>query len=74
MANDANKIKDNTKYEVAKKAFEAKFKEAKPFLEKALELNSKDQSTLISLKQLYATINDTVNYERIKATLDGLSK
>jgi len=74
MANDANKIKDNTQYAKAKTAFEAKFKEAKPFLEKALELNPKDQSTLISLKQLYATINDTVNYERIKAALDGLTK
>jgi thioredoxin-like negative regulator of GroEL len=74
MANDANKIKDNVQYAKAKTAFEAKFKEAKPFLEKALELNPKDQSTLISLKQLYATINDTVNYERIKAALDSLNK
>ncbi len=74
MANAANNIKDNAKYAAAKSAFEAKFKEAQPFLEKALQLNPKDQSTLISLKQLYATINDTVNYERVKALLDGLNK
>jgi tetratricopeptide (TPR) repeat protein len=70
MANEANSIKDNNQYAKAKTAFEAKFREAKPYLEKALELNSKDQSTLVSLKQLYATINDSVNYERIKGLLD----
>lgn len=74
MANAANTIKDNTQYAKAKKEFESKFNEAKPYLEKALELSPKDQSTLVSLKQLYATVNDTVNYERVKKILDGFNK
>ena len=74
LANEANSIKDNNQYAKAKAVFEAKFKEAKPYLEKAWELNPKDQSTMISLKQLYATINDTVNYAKVKAALDAETK
>ncbi len=74
LANAANTIKDNNAYAKAKKEFEAKFTEAKPYLEKAHELNPKDQSTLVSLKQLYATLNDTANYERVKKALDALGK
>jgi tetratricopeptide (TPR) repeat protein len=74
MANESNKIQDNAKYAKAKADYEAKFNLAKPYFEKALELNPKDQSTLVSLKQLYATINDTVNYDRIKAKLDSVNK
>ena len=55
-------------------ALEHKFKEAKPYLEKAWELNPKDQSTMVSLKQLYATLNDTVNYAKVKAALDAETK
>ena len=74
LANEANSIKDNNQYAKAKVVFEAKFKEAKPYLEKAWELNPKDQSTMISLKQLYATINDTANYAKVKAALDAETK
>ena len=74
LANEANSIKDNNQYAKAKAVFDAKFKEAKPYLEKAWQLNPKDQSTMISLKQLYATLNDTANYEKIKAALDAVNK
>lgn len=74
LANEANSIKDNNQYAKAKAVFEAKFKEAKPYLEKAWELNPKDQSTMVSLKQLYATLNDTVNYAKVKAALDAETK
>ncbi|HMR45258.1 MAG TPA: tetratricopeptide repeat protein [Bacteroidia bacterium] len=74
LANEANNIKDNNQYAKAKAVFEAKFKEAKPYLEKAWELNPKDQSTMVSLKQLYATLNDTVNYAKVKAALDAETK
>ncbi|MEI2759030.1 MAG: tetratricopeptide repeat protein [Bacteroidia bacterium] len=74
LANEANNIKDNNQYAKAKTVFEAKFKEAKPYLEKAWELNPKDQSTMVSLKQLYATLNDTVNYAKVKAALDAETK
>ncbi|MBK7855893.1 MAG: tetratricopeptide repeat protein [Bacteroidetes bacterium] len=72
MANEANKIQDNAKYAKAKTEFEAKFNLAKPYFEKALEINPKDESTLVSLKQLYATLNDTPNYDRVKKLLDNL--
>lgn len=72
MANEANKIQDNAKYAKAKTEFEAKFNLAKPYFEKALEINPKDESTLVSLKQLYATLNDTPNYDRVKKLLDSL--
>lgn len=72
LANEANSIKDNAKYAKAKVVFDAKFSEAKPYLEKAYSLNPKDQSTLLSLKQLYATLNDAANYEKIKNELDAL--
>ncbi len=74
LANEANSIKDNNQYAKAKAVFEAKFKEAKPYLEKAWELNPKDQSTMVSLKQLYATLNDTANYAKVKAALDAETK
>lgn len=72
MNNEANKIQDNAKYAKAEAEFKAKFNQAKPYFEKALEVNPKDQSTLMSLKQLYATINDMPNYERVKKLLDSL--
>lgn len=74
LANEANKITDNAKFAKAEAEYKAEFNKARPFFEKALELNANDQSTLLSLKQLYASLNDTENYNRIKARLDALTK
>lgn len=70
MANKANDLKSNVEYGKAKEKFDAKFKEAQPYLEKAHELNPDDTNTMLSLKQLYARTNDTVKYDAIKAKLD----
>ncbi len=70
LVNKANNIKDNKEYAKAKIEFEEKFKEAKPYLEKAHAVEPKDRNTMISLKQLYAQLNDKVNYDLIKAQLD----
>ncbi|MFI5219962.1 MAG: tetratricopeptide repeat protein [Bacteroidia bacterium] len=72
LANKANAIPPGKtkEYDEAKKKADNKFKESQPFLEKALELNPTDRSTLLSLKQLYARLGDTVKYEKIKAALD----
>ena len=51
--------------------FDAKFKEAQPYLENALELKPDDTNTMISLKQLYARLNETAKYEQINAKLKG---
>lgn len=77
-ANQANSITDNSKYEKAKAAYEAKFKEAEPYLEKAKEINPKksedDQSmyrtTLQTLKQLYSRMGEMEKYGQVKAELE----
>jgi tetratricopeptide (TPR) repeat protein len=78
MANQANKISDNAAYNKAKEAFDKKFKEAEPYLEKALENNPKKteddlftyNGTLLSLKQLYVRTGESEKYDKIKALID----
>jgi len=78
MANQANKITSNVEYNKAKDAFDAKFKEAEPYLEKALQNNPKKteddlftyNNTLISLKQLYVRTGETEKYDKIKVLID----
>ncbi|HZI52660.1 MAG TPA: tetratricopeptide repeat protein [Chitinophagaceae bacterium] len=70
MANKANDLKSNDEYNKAKKQFDAKFKEAQPYLEKAHELNPKDTNTMISLKQLYARTGENEKYDKMKAELE----
>ncbi len=72
MANAANSIKSNDEFAKAKQKFDTKFKSAEPYLEKALETNPTDKSTLTSLKELYVRSGETEKYDRVKATLDGL--
>ncbi|HEX5001100.1 MAG TPA: tetratricopeptide repeat protein [Bacteroidia bacterium] len=70
MANKANDLKSNAEFAKAKTEYEAKFREAMPYLEKALEINPKDANTLISLKQLYARLNEMEKYEKVKKMMD----
>lgn len=74
IGNKANNIKpDKVKeYNEAKAKADEVFKKALPFLEKAYELNPKDQSTLFSLKQLYVRLGETEKYKKIKAELEQL--
>ncbi len=73
MVNEANKIPPSKakEYDAAKIKFEAKFVEAKPFLEKAHELNATDRNTMLSLKQLYARTGETEKYTRINKLLEA---
>lgn len=79
MANQANKLNSNDAYSKAKEAFDQKFRDAKPYLEKALEKNprkSEDDKltysgTLNSLKQLYVRLGETENYQRVKLLIDA---
>ena len=73
LANKANDIppKEIAKYDAAKKVFEAKFKEALPFLEKAWELSPKDNSTMVSLKQIYLRLGDTEKLNRVSKALEA---
>ena len=71
MANKANDLKSNAEYTKAKEKFDAKFKEAQPYLEKAHQLNPSDNNTMVSLKQLYARTGENDKYDQIKAKLEG---
>jgi tetratricopeptide (TPR) repeat protein len=72
MANNAANLKTDAEYNKAKVKFDEKFKESLPYLEKAYQLNKKDQGTLVSLKQLYIRMNMTEKYNQIKTELDNL--
>ena len=76
MFNKANNIPPTKQkaYEAARKEADEKFMEAMPYLEKAFELNPEDLSTLVSLKQLYVRVGETVKYEKIKALLEEKSQ
>ncbi len=50
----ANEITDNVKYKAANDLATAEFMKAMPVLEKALDVNPKDKSTMYALKQIYA--------------------
>jgi tetratricopeptide (TPR) repeat protein len=71
LANKANEIppKQIKEYEEAKKIADAKFNQAKPFLEKASELNPEDRQTLITLRQIYARENNPAKVEEINKKL-----
>ncbi|MBK9320495.1 MAG: hypothetical protein IPM91_17960 [Bacteroidetes bacterium] len=73
MANKANSIAPSkvAEYDAAKKKFEAKFKEALPYLEKAYQLNPKDIGTMQSLKQLYTRIGDLAKAGEMKKALEA---
>ena len=72
MANKANGIPANkvVEYEAAKKKFEAKFKDALPYLEKAHQLNPTDKATMQSLKQLYTRIGDLAKAGEMKKKIE----
>lgn len=67
LANKANDIppKQIKEYEEAKKKADVKFNAAKPFLEKAAEINPEDRQTLITLRQIYARENNSAKVEEI---------
>ncbi len=73
LSNKANKIPASkiAEYDAAKKQFEAKFKEALPYLEKAHQLNPKDMSTMQSLKQIYLRIGDMKKADEIKKEMEA---
>ncbi len=73
LANKANSIPNSkiAEFDLAKKAYENKFKEAQPYLEKAHLLNPSDIPTMSSLRQLYARIGDLVKASAMKVEMDA---
>ena len=72
MVNAANNLPPNKfkEYDAAKAKYEAKFREAMPYLEKAHEINPKDMSTMESLKQLYARLGLLEKSSAIKKKME----
>lgn len=64
-------ISDNKVYKIEREKAEGVMVKALPLLEKALELNPTDRSTIISLKDLYARTEDNVNWERMQQLLEN---
>ena len=74
MNRKANDIKDNKKYEAAKKQADEKFKVALPYLEKAFELNRKDTGVLQSLKVLYSRAGNQEKVNMINKAIEEAKK
>ncbi len=74
MVDKANKLPPSkqAEYDKMKTQFDAKFGEAKPYFEKAYELNPKDWSTLNSLKQLYSRLGQLDKAAEMKKQMDAL--
>ncbi|MBL7926628.1 MAG: tetratricopeptide repeat protein [Bacteroidia bacterium] len=72
LANRANQLPLSKQKEVdaLNKQAAEKLKMAEPYLEKALQINPTDESTLQSLKQLYVRTGSTEKYEAIKKQLE----
>jgi tetratricopeptide (TPR) repeat protein len=74
----ANAAKNNDEAAKGKEKYEAKFKQAQPYFEKAKELNPKKTEednnlyahTLNSLKQIYVRTNQMDKYNEVKAELE----
>jgi hypothetical protein len=62
-------IKDDTKYNAAKKDADAIYLKAVPYFEKAHELRPDDTPTMQQLKKLYAKTGETAKYEAMKKLL-----
>lgn len=73
LVNKANNIPTNklAEFDVAKKKYEAKFKEALPYLEKAYQLNPKDIGTMQSLRQLYTRLGDLTKAGEMKKAMEA---
>jgi tetratricopeptide (TPR) repeat protein len=69
LSNKANTIKEAAKYAQESKKADDVFKKAIPYLEKAHEVNPKDKTTMLSLKQLYFKTEQTEKYDKIVAEL-----
>lgn len=73
LSNKANAIPTSkmAEYDAMKKKFEAKFKEALPYLEKAHAINPTDVGTMQSLRQLYTRMGNLEKASEIKKKMEG---
>ena len=60
------------KYDELKKSFDAQLSKAQPFIEKALELNPKDVSTMNTLREIYVKLNKLDKATALKKKIDQM--
>jgi hypothetical protein len=72
LQNAAINLKSPAELDKAKLRYIAKFQDAQPYLERALELAPNDRSTLISLKKVYEETNQPDKFNKVKAALDNM--
>ncbi|MDR1792466.1 MAG: hypothetical protein LBR36_03350 [Bacteroidales bacterium] len=65
-------IANDDDYQKAKEEANAYLQKARPYLEKAYELNPTDKNTLIMLKNIYGRLNETEKYTEIDNKLKEL--
>ena len=73
MYDAANAIADNQKYEIAKKAADEELSKAIPYMEKAHEIDPKDDNTLQTLKTIYYRLKMMDKFNDIKEKIDSLT-
>jgi Flp pilus assembly protein TadD len=71
IAKEANKIANEAKYKVENAKATEEFNKAMPVLEKALQINPKDNNTLFALKQIYSRLQLLDKLKAINEKLKG---
>jgi tetratricopeptide (TPR) repeat protein len=76
LANVATHIRPEkeTEYKAAMEKANAQFSVALPYMEKAYQIDSKDEGTLISLKILYDRLDNKEKFQKVSKELDQLKK
>jgi tetratricopeptide (TPR) repeat protein len=70
--NEADQIKDPAKYKVENQKALDYFKEALPYFEKAVAIDSKNKSLVLALSQIYYTLGMGEKYEKMDALYNSL--
>ncbi|MFD2727719.1 tetratricopeptide repeat protein [Hyunsoonleella rubra] len=72
MNNLGSSAADDRKYEELKEKRQSIYKEAIPFLEKALEINPKSESAATTLMNIYSVLGETDKYKAMKAKVEAM--
>jgi len=72
--NDANQQTDATKYNAEKEVAKGLFRQALPFLEKALQQKPDDSEYMYALRGIYYQLEMSAEYEKMDAKLQGATK
>ena len=69
---NADKIQDDKKFQDEKVKYEALWKKALPYLEKAYQIQPNDPNTLISLKAIYSRTSQKEKYDEVTKKLNEI--